>query len=100
MKRKLVTIIIIVILLLQCNPAAIANDISGHYDENAMRALASLNILRGYEDGNFYPDNSITREEYITFIIRLLNLEDAAKSISGGNVHFYDVTEQHWSRRL
>lgn len=39
-------------------------DISGHWAESIIKEAASLNIVGGYPDGTFLPDNLIKREEF------------------------------------
>ena len=38
-------------------------DIAGHWAKEAINRLARLNILNGYTDGTFKPDEPITRAE-------------------------------------
>ncbi|WP_127588545.1 S-layer homology domain-containing protein [Paenibacillus koleovorans] len=59
------------------------NDISGGDVEWAIKnimSLASKKIFEGYEDGTFKPRATISRVEAITAAVRLLGLEDKAKS--------------------
>lgn len=39
---------------------------------DAMAAVASQGILKGYEDGSFHPDEPVTREEFATVIYNYL----------------------------
>ncbi|MDO5301981.1 MAG: S-layer homology domain-containing protein [Tissierellia bacterium] len=48
--------------------------------------------LRGYEDGSFRPENSMTREEVATIFSRFLEGEG-----EGGKQPFADVPAGHWS---
>lgn len=43
-------------------------------------SLSSKGIFQGYEDGSFKPRNTISRVEAITAAVRLLGLEEQAKS--------------------
>lgn len=59
------------------------NDIQGADVEWAIKNITSLSfkkVFEGYEDGSFKPRNTISRVEAITAAVRLLGLEDQAKS--------------------
>ena len=56
----------------------------------AVGVLSSLGILRGYEKGDFRPQNPITRAEFAAIATRF------AKA-TGGDVSFYDVPRDHWA---
>lgn len=66
---------------------------NGYASEIAV--LSDLGIIKGYEDGSFKPNNSITRAEVVAIINRMQGLEDAAKATS--NVSIYsDVKTTDW----
>ncbi|MCQ6561607.1 Ig-like domain-containing protein [Paenibacillus mendelii] len=46
-------------------------DIKGHWAEQAIAAVQQANILRGYPDGKFLPDQGVTRAESTVFLNRL-----------------------------
>jgi len=48
------------------------HDIHGHWAESSIRRVAGLDVLRGYPDGSFKPDNPVTRAETATLIDRML----------------------------
>ncbi len=56
----------------------------------AVCTLASLGIIKGYSDGTFQPENSITRAEFVTIAMHF------AKSTTG-NVKFTDLSSDHWA---
>ena len=56
----------------------------------AVNYLASIDIVLGFPDGSFKPDNPITRAEYATMISKFDNLE------SGASVAYGD-TAGHWA---
>ena len=41
---------------------------------DAVNLLSNLGIIKGYEDGTFRPDNTVTRAEAATMIVRMLAL--------------------------
>lgn len=62
----------------------------------AVSILSSLDILKGYEDGSFKPDATITRAEFATVVCRFLGLGATAEGAKGQTV-FTDVPADHWA---
>ncbi len=54
---------------------AIFTDIAGHWAESYIVDLARRNVIKGYEDGSFRPDQTISRAELMVIIAQLLNWE-------------------------
>ncbi len=48
-------------------------DVAGHWAEDEIHEAAAHGWIKGYEDGNFHPDQLITRAEAMTMINRVLN---------------------------
>lgn len=67
------------------------SDVSNHWSGVYANELKEKGILKGDDKGNFNPDKSVTRAEFITMIIRTLDLSqtDYEKSFS-------DVSETDW----
>ncbi len=55
-----------------------------------VKTLASKGIIKGYDDGCFYPSRYVTRAEFATILSRLVQLEN-------GEEIFPDVPENHWA---
>ena len=55
--------------------------------------LIALKIVNSFDDGTFRPDNSITRAEFATLILRARNIAATA----GGTGRFSDVSGEHWA---
>ncbi len=51
------------------------SDISGHWAEEVILAMAGQGIISGYPDGAFRPENNITRAEFLTMLMRTLKPE-------------------------
>ena len=65
-------------------------DVAGHWAERNIENLSNINVIKGYSDGTFKPDDYITRAELITIVNRLLkNTEKSYKYIP-------DVTSADW----
>jgi S-layer homology domain. len=61
----------------------------------AVNSLVELGVFTGDENGRFNPDNTITRAEFATIMVRLLGEEERAKTVSASN--FSDVPASHWA---
>lgn len=72
------------------------SDIEGSKYEEAIEKLVALDTIKGYEDGTFKPNNSITRAELATIITFVLGLQDAANLAQYNNSQFSDVVAGAW----
>ena len=61
-------------------PHVVLKDIAGHWATAAIEKAVVAGIVKGYEDGQFRPDKSINRAEFITMLVRALNLPDIDKN--------------------
>lgn len=66
-------------------------DIVGHWAEESIRHLAEQGIMTGYPNGNFGPDDLISRGEFATVLARFYGLEVGQK-----RADFID-TGRHWA---
>lgn len=60
---------------------------------DAVNLLSNLGIIKGYEDGTFRPDNTVTRAEAATMIVRMLALDN---DVEQGETNFTDVKADDW----
>ncbi len=65
-------------------------DLNGHWAEANIADLAKHGIVTGYGDGSFRPDATITREEMIVMMMRLVN---EAALPQTGRASFTDMTD-------
>lgn len=49
-------------------------DIENHWAKESIDMLVRLNVIKGYADGSFKPDQSITRAEFASMLVRVFNL--------------------------
>ncbi len=63
-----------------------------HWARGPIAYLATLGIVEGYPDGNFYPNNPVTRGEFATWLAKAENLP-AAPPVEDV---FFDVPKEHW----
>ena len=64
-----------------------------YYATGYIKALYDENIVSGYEDGTFKPDNSVTRAETVTMINKVLGNPIAENAENP----FSDVSPNHWA---
>ena len=92
MKRTVLFVLIISFMVSMSIPVSASerfNDVpNGHWAEAAISYLSDRDILNGYSDGAFRPDNSISCAEFIAIVCRLSGMKDAA---SAGDTHWADV---------
>jgi hypothetical protein len=67
------------------------SDIKGHWAEQFIAELVNAGAVGGYPDGTFKPDQTISRAEFATILVKALQLP--AKD---GKV--FDDTANHWGR--
>jgi hypothetical protein len=68
-------------------------DINGHWAEKIIKEAAELNIVGGYPDGSYLPDNLIKREEFFKLLTNILTV---VPDTSGTVVKFTDVDMDEW----
>lgn len=89
MKKKIIPIILVSIITLSSTVCAFS-DIENHWSKEAVEKLSKLNIVNGYDDNTFKPDNYMTRAEVATIINRLIGAtKESSKYIP-------DVNRQDW----
>ena len=57
----------------------------------AITSLVEKGVISGYLDNTFKPNNDITREEFITILVKYLKLDTNA------DCNFVDVSKSRWS---
>lgn len=67
-----------------------ATDTANHWANAVISDWESKGLIKGYEDGTFKPDNSVSRAEFVTMMNNVL------KNDAEGTVSFTDVKETDW----
>jgi hypothetical protein len=100
MKKHLALVLALVMVLTSFSFVSAAPDFSdmeGHANAEAVARLEALNVLKGYPDGSFKPDNTITRAEFAAVAVRVSGLENVATAAKGLPTGFTDVPAWHWA---
>ncbi|NIK78228.1 L-asparaginase type II [Paenibacillus castaneae] len=58
------------------------SDIAGHWAEAAIKEAVAAGVVKGYADGTFKPNNTITRAEFSVILMRALKEEGEGASIA------------------
>ncbi len=68
------------------------NDINKHWARFSIKGLAELNIISGFPDRSFSPDEPITREQFVKMLVVSCGIE-----LFYGQTTYSDVYLNHWS---
>lgn len=66
-------------------------DIRGHWAQSSIVRLVNKDIISGYGDYTFRPNQSITRSEAIALIAKAFKLKNTT------SVNFKDLSSKHWA---
>lgn len=72
-------------------PSAVFTDISTHWARTYIEEMYKDGIVNGKGDGTFAPDATVTREEFITMLVRTLGIDT-----TGASTNFADVNKDDW----
>jgi len=57
------------------------SDIDEHWAKDYINGTTEKNIINGYPDGTFRPNNNVTREEFASLLVRVLDLENNSEMV-------------------
>ncbi|NJR49678.1 MAG: S-layer homology domain-containing protein [Leptolyngbyaceae cyanobacterium CSU_1_3] len=77
------------------NAATNFPDTQNHWAQPFIQALAVRNIVSGYPDGTFRPDQTVKRDEFSAIVRRAFN-QPAERQIESGST-FQDVPQGYWA---
>lgn len=66
-------------------------DIEGHWAKQDIEKMLQTGIIKGLKDNMFEPDEKVSRAQFITMIVRALELDRIAE-----NITFNDVKDNEW----
>ncbi|MDB5054725.1 MAG: hypothetical protein JWM44_2775, partial [Bacilli bacterium] len=98
-KRKAVGILLSLCLMfgsvgMAYGATSVSSDVKGHWAESQISDWTSKGLIKGYEDGSFKPDNSITRGEFFALVNRSFGFTAIAPvSFSDLNVSDWEYTD-------
>lgn len=68
-------------------------DINDHWAQDFIQGLITLNIINGFPDGTFKPDEGLTRTQYACILAKAFDLAPRQPAIN-----FIDVSASFWAR--
>ena len=68
MKKVLAVMLATLMVLAVSAQAAALPDLEGHWSQAVVEKLIELEIVRGYEDGTFRPENGVTIKKLLRFL--------------------------------
>lgn len=97
LKKVLAFVVVFAMMFTMAVSASSFKDVAddASYAE-AVTILNALGLMIGDDEGNFNPDQSITRAEAATVIVRAKGLDGAAAGAVGATA-FTDVPADHWA---
>ena len=88
--KRLLALLLVVLMLCPQTYALAATDLSGHWCRREIEAFLSKDLVRGYPDGGFHPDATVTRAEFIRMVNSTFGF------VREGTATFTDVKEGDW----
>ena len=75
--KRVASLFLSVAVVLTMLPAAFAaDDLDGHWSQDAMETWMDYCVIKGYEDGSVRPDKSITRGELAVMLDRIMSYQN------------------------
>ncbi|MEP0905302.1 S-layer homology domain-containing protein [Leptolyngbya subtilissima ST-M1] len=76
--------------------AGYLSDTEGHWAQPFIQSLTAQNLLKGYPDGTFRPDQPVRRDEFAAILSQSFN-QVQEDPIADGSV-YNDVPVDHWAK--
>jgi hypothetical protein len=77
------------------NKIAQASDVAGNWAEPFIKVLVEKDIIKGYPDGTFRPDQPITRAEFAALLNKAFDLQPIREGRK-----FKDVPKNYWAAEV
>lgn len=72
--------------------AADFDDMKGHWAELAVSRAAAAGVVQGYPDGSYRPEQAVTRAQFVSMLMRMLQRERGGPEL-GGAADYADAAE-------
>jgi hypothetical protein len=72
-----------------------ASDVGGNWAEPFIKALVAKDIIKGYPDGTFKPDQPVTRAEFAALLNKAFELKEVRAARK-----FKDVPKKYWAAEV
>ena len=74
-KRRIITMAVVLVMTTQSALAASFTDIKGHWAESTITAIADKGVVNGVTNTQFVPDGEVTRAQYLKMIMEATGLK-------------------------
>ena len=71
-----------------------------HWASSDIAAMRDAELIDGYEDGTFRPEQEVNRAEIIAVAMRALNINDVIEAQEMEETAFSDIPVTHWASRF
>lgn len=71
--------------------SAAVNDIKGHWAAATIQKMVDEGVVTGMPDGSFKPDNSISRAQFATLVVKAFKLDGKSGKV-------FNDTSNHWAK--
>ncbi len=89
--KKILCVILSTILSVSAMVSFAFDDVKdSHWAKEYIEKLTDMNVINGYEDSTFKPENNVTRAEFV----KMLSLSFEPESKGG----FFEDVESHWAK--
>lgn len=96
-KKRLIAAALSLSLLVPCVAGAQYADVPSHYPyAMSIDVLGQLGVVSGDEQGNFHPEDTLTRAEAAAMVFRMRTGQNTAAGYVG-ETGFLDVSADHWA---
>ncbi len=85
------------VLVIFCTPVLAFTDSNYHWARPQIDHLNSRGFVSGYPDGSYHPDAYVSREEFVTLLVKAIHKDTEAQQLLKGDSAFTDV-QGRWSR--
>ncbi len=91
----LITTIVMLSMTTMSFAAVELTDVAGTKYEEAVNCLVKLEVINGYQDSTFRPENKITRAEMAKILLTAKGEKVDLSKVD--STYFEDVTSEHWA---
>lgn len=89
--KRLANLLIATMVLTSVPVATMASDYESHWASNAIEKWTNKNVIQGFEDGTFRPNEEITNAQFAKIVVELMGY-----NTTDGSSKFVDVAEDKW----
>lgn len=89
-RLSMLMVVVMLITMVPLTSFAAANDLEGHWSQSVVENWLNQGMIKGYPDGSFKPDKTITRAEFMAIVNKAFNLTEEA------DISFTDVKANDW----